>query len=70
MDYFGNLVMFKNYNGRVVFSLLISSSIHDLLINLCVVLFFGPYFSALVGVSFTRRSSFAQCFFCASSSSS
>ena len=67
MDYFGNMAVFKNYNGCVVFlSILISISLfHDLLINL----FLGPSFPALVGLSFARRP-FARRFFCASSSSS
>ena len=45
------LVMFKNYNGLLVLSVLISI-VHDLLINL----FLGPSpsFSALVGLSFAR----------------
>jgi hypothetical protein len=35
VDYFGDLVVFKNYNGCVVLSILISISLfHDLLINL------------------------------------
>ena len=69
MDYFGDVVVFKNYNERVIsriLSLLISISLfHDLLINLCVFLFFGQIssFSALVA----RRPSFTQRFFCASS---
>jgi len=63
VDYFGDLVVFKNYNRLVVFSLslLISISLfHDLLINLCVVLFFGPRFSALVGLSLAQRLSFTR----------
>ena len=55
MDYFGYMVVFKNYNERVVFSLLISI-VRVLLINLHIVLFFGPGFSALVA----RSPSFAQ----------
>ena len=40
MDYFGDLVVFKNYNGIVV---LISMSLfHDLLINLCIGLDYDP----------------------------
>jgi hypothetical protein len=38
--YFGDMVMFKSYNGCVVITLsILISSIHDLLINLCIV---GP----------------------------
>ena len=43
MDYFGDMVVFKNYNGFIVFSLLISISLfHDLLINLSVGLHYDP----------------------------